>query len=381
MNNAKEIVVQTAAELGFARVVVASLEPMEAARRFFEAWLAKGYAGSMSGWLARNPYSRTSPQLLHPEAYCALVLFVPYYTSAPPYPGKQFGKVARYAVGKDYHDVIPAKLELLKQRLEERLGRSLLGKYFTDDVDLFEPAFADRAGLGFTGKNTMIIGPKMLGSYHFVAELFTDLPLEPDEPYKGTCGSCFRCGVACPTDAIVEAGMLDARACISYLTIENKGDIPLELRSRLGSWVFGCDICQEVCPYNQRPPETVWQEFQPSSGMGHYLNLYDVLEIRDKKEFMAKVGGTPLSRPKRRGLIRNALVVLGNNLPDDGVERISRFAARESDPMLREHAFWALSGYKTHEAVAALEKLLSAETDDTAREKMNAHMLHNHSCK
>lgn len=366
--------VETALEMGFVRAVVASLEPMEAERQFFEAWLDKGYAGSMAWWMKRNPYSRTSPQLLHPDAYCAIVLSVPYYTPSPADPGRQFGKVARYAVGLDYHDVIPAKLAILKERLEARLGRPLLGKYFTDDVELYEPAFANRAGLGFIGKNTMIIGPKLLGSYHFIAELFTDLELEADEPYRGTCGECVRCSVACPTNAIVEPGVIDARLCIPYLTIENKGEIPLALREKLGSLVFGCDICQEVCPYNQKPPETVWDEFQPDAGVGHYLDLYSVLAIRDKKEFMDRFGKSAVSRPKRKGLIRNSLVVLGNRTPDHGEKVLFDFAFNEPEAMLREHAAWALSRYNTSGARNLLEQLASRETEETVRNKMFLHL-------
>ena len=342
---------------------------MEAERRFFEEWLAMGYAGTMA-YLKRNPYSRTSPQLLHPQAYCALILFAPYYTLPPPHPGPRYGQVARYAVCLDYHDVIPHKLSLLKTLLEERLGRPLLGKYFSDNVELFEPAFARSAGLGFTGKNSMIIGPQLMGSYHFIAELFTDLPLEPDEPYGGTCGKCFRCGSACPTGAIVGDGVVDARLCISYLTIENKGEIPLNLREKLGGWVFGCDICQEVCPYNQRPPVSIWNEFQPHQGVGHFLDLYDVLKISDKKEFLLKFGHTPLSRAKRKGLLRNALVVIGNQKPEDAPQILHDFAVNEPEPILREHAAWALSCYDSGHAQELFDRLYSREPDLHCRSQM-----------
>lgn len=368
---AKEIVLQTAAEIGFSRTVVASLEPMDAERIFFQEWLDRGFAGTMH-YLERNPYSRTSPQLLYPEAYCALVLFAPYFTESPPDPGKQFGRVARYAVGKDYHEVIPAKLEQLKSLLEQRLGRSLLGKYFTDDVELFEPGFARRAGLGFIGKNTMVIGPRLMGSYYFVCELFTDLELEPDEVYRGTCGKCFRCGISCPTTAIVGDALLDARLCISFLTIENKAGIPLALRKKLGDWVFGCDVCQEVCPYNQAPVTTTWKEFYPEEGAGHFLDLYEILKIKDKKDLYAKLGNTPLTRPKRRGLIRNALVVIGNRQPEDGPEVLFEFACAEPDAMLREHAAWALSNYSHSRARKLLHLLIEREPDELVRIEMYA---------
>ncbi len=241
----KAAVIETAQSMGFQRIVIGGLQPMTEELAEFQLWLSKGYQASMV-WLARNPQVRTSPQLLYPNAKSAIIVSASYFTEVPDDPGLQFGRVARYAVGLDYHDVLTVKLNELKERLEKVIGRPLIGRAFTDDVELYEQAFADKYGLGFTGKNTLIIGPKMMGSYNFVAELFTDCELEPDEPYIGTCGKCFRCGDICPTDAIVEAGVLDANLCISFLTIESKGGIPISLRSKMGEWVFGCDLCQEV---------------------------------------------------------------------------------------------------------------------------------------
>lgn len=367
--NYKEIIGSCAIELGFQRAVVASLEPMQAERLFFENWLSKGHAASM-GYLSRDPEKRTSPKLLCPDAYCAIVLFASYYTETPADPGPEYGRVARYAVGKDYHAVLPQKLALLKKIIEARINKPLLGKFFTDDVELYEQAFASRSGLGFSGKNTMIIGPKLMGSYHFVAEFFTDLPLEPDEPYRGTCGNCFRCAAACPTDAIVSEGELDSRLCISFLTIENKLGIPVQLREKLGPWVFGCDVCQEVCPYNQKPPITSWTEFQPEAGAGHYLNLYEILSLSNKAEFMNRFAKTPLSRPKRFGLMRNALISLGNRKPESGQIKLINFLMQLPDEYARkemnteqihilfEHACWALTKYQSSSATidSALER-------------------------
>jgi epoxyqueuosine reductase len=242
--------------------------------------------------------------------------------------------------------VLRAKLRELRSKIEAEIGRPLLvGKPYTDDVALHEQGFANAYGLGFAGKHTLIIGPKLSGSYNFIAELLTDLEVEPDEKYVGTCGDCFRCGSACPTGAIVGPRSVDARLCISYLTIENKEGIPVSLRPKLGSWVFGCDVCQDVCPYNQRPPETSWAEFQPQSGVGHYLDLFELLRIKTEDEFRARFLPTPVRRPKRRGLLRNALVVLGNQRPPDGEKHVSAFLRDEEDPMLREHAEWALAQY------------------------------------
>ena len=362
----KDFVGQTASSLGFQRAVVAALTPMEAERQEFAEWLSRGYAAGMD-YLRRNPHFRTSPQFLYPGATSAIVVSASYYTEPPPDPGPRFGRVARYAVGRDYHAVLRAKLRELKSRLEAHLGRPLIGKAYTDDVALFEQGFARLYGLGFAGKNTLIIGPKLMGSYFFVAELFTDLELPADEPYQGTCGRCFRCGDICPTGAIVSGGTLDAGRCISYLTIENKNGIPLELRPLVGEWVFGCDLCQEVCPYNQRPPKTPWQEFQPEAGVGHHLHLPELLQIDTEDQFRARFANSPLRRPKRRGILRNALIVIGNRRPDGVLAALSRLARSEPDPMLREHACWAIAQYRDNDAKRALETIYLHEREEVVK--------------
>jgi len=362
--------------MGFHRVVIGSLKPMEAERLEYEKWLVRGFAASME-YLKRNPHFRTSPQLLYPGSKCAIILSVSYYTEKPRLPAPYFGNVARYAVGEDYHNVLTRKLNELREKIETVLNRSILARAFTDDVQLCEQAYAVRHGLGFSGRNTMVIGPKLSGSYNFVAELFTDLDLEPDEAYQGTCGQCFRCGVACPTKAITDDGQVDANLCISFLTIENKNGIPVHLRKALGSWVFGCDICQEVCPYNQRPAETPWVELRSHSGVGHNLNLFELLAIDTQTQFKTVFGHTPLSRPKRKGLLRNALVVLGNGLSasrqqkDNGWveqarDKIWDYFDSEANPMLREHAAWAMSQHPDAPE-KTLKRMLERETDEHNR--------------
>lgn len=376
--NLKAAVLEIAQSLGFQRTVIGGLEPMDAERAEYEAWLAKGFAADMD-YLNRTPHFMTSPRLLYPDARSVIIVSASYYTDLPPDPGPGYGRVARYAVGLDYHNVLPVKLMELKQRVEEKVGRPISGKSYTDSVPLYEQGMASLAGLGFAGKNTLIIGPKLSGSYNFVAELFCDLDLEPDEPYKGTCGQCFRCGEICPTDAIVEAGEINAGLCISYLTIENRGAIPLALRSKLGDWVFGCDLCQEVCPYNQKPPKTMWQEFFPQSGVGHYLNLIELLDEfapsgSSDGKFKQRFGKTALSRPKRRGLLRNALVVLGNQKPDRALAALTRLINKESDSMLREHAYWAIAQQGTLAAKKTLESMIKVEPDELTRQATANHI-------
>jgi epoxyqueuosine reductase len=381
--DSKQTIVEIAQSIGFERTVIGSIQPMDAERRQFERWLEQGYAAGME-YLKRNPHFRTSPQLLYPNSRSAIIVSVSYYTEPPADPGLEYGRVARYAVGLDYHPVIRARLRELKARIEEKIGRPLIAKAFTDDVALYEQGFASRHGLGFSGKNTMIIGPKLSGSYYFIAELFTELELEADQRYNGTCGACFRCGDACPTGAITTDGEVDANLCISYLTIENKGEIPIRLRSKIGRWLFGCDVCQEVCPYNQRPPETPWKEFQPSSGSGHFIDLCGLLLVRDDAEFKLRFGdSSPVRRPKRFGLLRNALVVLGNSLSACStrkdelthqkiVDSILPFIGYEQNPILIEHAFWALSQspYCASILISSLEKF----DDPAIRQKVSEYM-------
>lgn len=373
----KEAIKETALALGFQRTVIASLEPMEAERQEYERWLALGYAAGME-YLKRNPHFRTSPQLLYPSGRSAIVVSVSYYSEVPPAPGPFFGRVARYAVGLDYHVVIRAKLRELNEKIEKLAGRKILAKAFTDDVSLFEQGLAARHGLGFAGRHTLIIGPQLLGTYNFVAELITELELEPDEPYQGTCGKCFRCGDACPTDAIEYGVGVDANKCISYLTIENKGGIPLELRKALGRWVYGCDICQEVCPYNQRPPVALWEEFSADKGVGHHLSLLSMFDLKTDEQFRARFERSPVRRPKLRGLTRNALVVIGNILSDSSngsgesesecqkaITRVFEFIEEQPEAMLLEHAYWALAQYDSTDVrkrmKAHLDKISSSE--------------------
>src|ERR1700733_1965897 len=189
----KQRIISIAHEMGFHQTVIGSLEPMERERQDYEQWLAKGFAAGME-YLKRNPHFRTSPALLYPGSKSAILVSVSYYSEPQAQPAPYFGRVARYAVGLDYHIVIAERLSRFKAAIEEEIGRPLLGKSFTDDVALYEQAYASRHGLGFAGKHSLIIGPALSGSYFFVAELFTDLDLAADQPYRGTCGKCFRCG-------------------------------------------------------------------------------------------------------------------------------------------------------------------------------------------
>lgn len=416
MTSAKQRIVELGQSLGFNRLVIASPEPLsQGSLDFYEGWLERGYSAGMD-YLQRDPRRRTEPLQTFPQARSIVVASVSYFTEVPEPPADiVWGRVAGYAVGLDYHNVLRARLRQLSDLIDKELGRTVLRRAVTDDAALYEQALAERHGLGFVGKNTLVIGPKLSGTYNLIGELFLDLELEPDEPYRGTCGNCFRCGTACPTEAIVPAGIdltaganlsavpnlsaganlspnnnrnkafvVDANRCISYLTIENKGGIDLALREKLGDWVFGCDICQEVCPYNSKPPLTPWPEFHPERGAGHYLDLLGILNTSSQDEFRARFIDSPVRRPKLRGLQRNSLVVLGNKLrrleslngkvPGDSREQAASndperiiggvldFLEVSQDEMLVEHARWAINPEAVGVAVALTDAPAKAIT-------------------
>ena len=381
----KERIRELALSLGFNRLVVASPAPVPEALDAYSAWLERGFSAGME-YLKRDPQRRVTPLMTFAAARSILIVSVNYYNSPPPPPENMiWGRVAAYAVGLDYHNVLRAKLRELADLIEKEVGRPLLRRAVTDDAALFEQALAARHGLGFVGKHTLIIGPKLSGSYNLIGELFLDLELEPDEPYVGTCGACFRCGTACPTGAIVPATegsgyVVDANACISYLTIENKGGIAQAMRAGLGDWVFGCDICQDVCPYNGKPLESPWPELKPERGAGHYLDLLSLFDAVSEEEFRARFLSSPLRRPKLRGLRRNALVVLGNKLRADKVEaaylrhRLSAYLESEEDEMLLEHAAWALCQGR-HKPEALVESLLPRIKSPQLRQTVVSYLL------
>ncbi|MBN1922522.1 MAG: tRNA epoxyqueuosine(34) reductase QueG [Anaerolineae bacterium] len=317
--------------------------PVKPARTWesYRAWLEQGYAGDMA-YLARPDAlaRRADPRAIMPSARSVIVAAMSYAREVlPPLPPLH-GRVARYAWGADYHHWALERLERLVQALAEALG-PLEAHCYVDTGPILEREWAVTAGLGWQGKNTCLLHPR-LGSFFFLGVILTDRVLAPTPvPDFPTCGSCTRCLDACPTGALIAPGVLDARRCLSYLTIEHRGTIPEPLRPLLGERVFGCDICQEVCPWNQRPrlPRTALSE---SSSLHATLALPELLRM-DAGEFRARFRSTPLWRATPEGLARNAAVVLGN-LGDPAALPVLEWAAREHDSALvREHAAWALS--------------------------------------
>ena len=293
--------------LGFDLVGITTLGSVETAPHFDE-WLARGYAGEMH-YLPKWADKRRDSRLPYEGVKSAIVVALDYGGAEPS------GPVARYARGDDYHDVLDAKLRELHKWISAEMGHEVRGRAYVDTGPLLERDLARRAGLGWFGKNTNLIHPK-LGSFFFLGALLLELDLAPDAPFESDhCGTCTRCIDACPTRAIVEPRVLDATRCISYLTIEAKGEIPLEYRERIGELIYGCDICQDVCPWNVRFSKELREpSFAPREAIAGKDARTLALELlgMSQEDFSRAFKNSPMKRAKLRGLKRNAAVVLGN---------------------------------------------------------------------
>jgi epoxyqueuosine reductase len=327
-----------ARSIGFHLVGITSPEPFSEAELDLVRWLDEGHQGEMA-WMneARARLSCRPGELL-PGAKSLVVVGVSYRTVDPkPGPG---GRIARYAWGSDYHDLLKDRLRQLAAFLTERADQPIKTRVFVDSGPLVERDAAVRAGIGFRGKNTNLLTP--IGSFVFLGALLTTLPLDFDAPVTKDCGSCRLCLDACPTDALASPYHLAAERCIAYLTIEHRGPIPHDLRPRMADWVFGCDACQEVCPYNQstRGRPHGWSAFEPRPELGTRPDLSRLL-LMDEDEFRSTFRGSPVKRARRRGLARNAAIASGNAADPAAVPAL-RSAQQDAEPVVREAATWAL---------------------------------------
>ncbi len=326
-----------ARRLGFELVGIAAAGPADGFDSF-RAWLDAGHAGEM-GYLSRHADARRHPDSILPGVRSVVMVGMSYHFPAadPPLPPLA-GRIARYARGVDYHDLLRDRLN----RLLEWVGRAApdcRGRGVVDTAPLLERDFARRAGLGWVGKNTMLLN-RRLGSYLFLGALLLDLELHPDAAHESFhCGTCTACLDACPTGAFVAPGQLDARRCISYLTIELKGQVPDELRAGVGDWAFGCDVCQEVCPWNRKASAGT----EPGLAARPDLVAVDLVELLglSEEEFRRRFRGTALLRSKRRGLLRNAALVLGNRGDPAALPALQR-ALTDPESLVREAARWAI---------------------------------------
>jgi epoxyqueuosine reductase len=366
---ARRILEEKARAAGFDLVGVTGAEPLTEGGEQLKRWQEAGMAADM-GYMHRPVELLSDPRRLQKSARSVVSLGVSYYPGEHPENLEGGGRVARYAWGRDYHLLIKERLRVLRAELEDALGCRIKARTFTDAVPLLERSAAQHAGLGFFGRNSCLINGN-IGSYFFIADLILDLELELDAEGTGTCGRCTRCMSACPTGAIKAPGVVDARLCISYLTIENRGAIPRELRRAVSDWAFGCDVCQEVCPYNKRKATVSrWPEFSGDSGAGPYLKIEEVLDIRIEEEFEEHFGGTPLTRPGRAGLLRNCCVAAGNLVLHEAIPALVRCLREDETPLVRGHAAWALGEIGGETARVALEKALEEEADEECQEEI-----------
>ncbi|MEI7554776.1 tRNA epoxyqueuosine(34) reductase QueG [Candidatus Chlorohelix sp.] len=344
MSDLKEFIKLNALAEGFDRIGIAGAEPFtETSERLLEH-IEEGLISGLAWFTTERASYSCDPANLLPQVKSIISLAISYNSldiSIEYRPDNPRGKVARYAWGQDYHKVLRLKMERLFEKISEREGVRE-ARFLVDTARIVDRAVGQRAGVGFFGKNTNLIS-KGLGSYFFLCEILTDLELEPDTTAIGTCGNCTRCLDACPTQAIVAPWKLDNARCISYLTIEKRGSIEPSLRDSIGEWIFGCDICQQVCPYNFKVVPSNHPEFIPSIPGISQPELLEWLRLTATEEsFRAQFKDTSLLRTKRTGLRRNLAIVLGNTGGSDALSYLYTALVEETDPVVKEHLEWAI---------------------------------------
>ena len=357
---------EAAQRLGFELVGISPVRPAPHEQSFAQ-WLREGLAGNLD-YMQRTESLRRDPRELVPWAVSIISVGMNYYSgySRPVDSSEPRGWISRYAWGDDYHNLMKGKLEALLESIGQFHDGNIQGKAFVDSGPVLERDFAGIAGLGWIGKNTHLISPKK-GSWFFLGELFVDLPLAYDRPIRDRCGRCDLCLKACPTGAFVGPYVLDARRCISYLTIELKDWMPRSLRPLVGNHIFGCDICQEVCPYNVKALPTAEIAFQPRSGL-HAPELIAFLSLSEA-EFRQRFRASPILRAKRRGFLRNVAVALGNLKALDAVPALIR-SLDDEESVVRGHVAWALGQIGAQTALDPLRRRLRAENDADVQEEL-----------
>ena len=359
MNTAKSIRA-TAEEQGFILTGFAPLRRLDERRTFFGRWIADGRPAEMT-WLTREPERRIDPRVLDSRLRSVVSLAYPYIPPRPPavdWRTELRGRIAAYAFGPDYHEVVLRKARAVAEVLAAAVPGSI-SRVYVDTGPVFEREWAAEARLGWFGRNTNLLN-RYHGSYFFLAEILTDIEFEPaGEPYREHCGTCRRCLDLCPTGALTDGYKLEPRLCISYLTIEHRGPLPREMRGHLGNWIFGCDVCQEVCPWNddQTRAAPINDALMPP--------LAELMTL-DEDGFRARFGRSAIRRTKRRGLLRNAAVVLGNSGNRDASAILARVLTDEPEALVRGHAAWALGELGGSTARNALSVARVREFDQSA---------------
>jgi len=341
-----EWIVDRAGSIGFDQVAVVAAQKSERADVFYE-WLSSGKHGNMQ-WLARDPERRVDPAIVLAGAKSMVVVALSYYVAEPDpawWNDPLRGRIARYAWAPDYHDRMTPMLKELAHAIQEKIGRPIGMRWYVDTGPVLEREHAARAGMGFIGKNTLLISPRY-GSYVLLGEIILDVELPSiginhPEREAGTCGSCRRCQDICPTHAFPAPWILDSNKCISYLTIEHKGSIPEHLRPLMKNWIYGCDECQSICPwvkqFSSPPRSTAYAKLDPDIAAPSLLELMDL----NAQGFNRRFKGFPMMRTKRRGVLRNVAIALGNSRKPEAIPVLEK-ALADQEPLIVEHARWAV---------------------------------------
>lgn len=341
---------------------VASAEPFADAKAYAVEHIERGHMSGFDWYTAERARQSADPRTLHPEVRSIVSVAVPFWTGAASPPDDELrGKIARYAWGRDYHKTLKTRMKALVEAIDAHVGRPSESRQLVDTARAYDRAIAARAGVGWYGKNSMIIVPGH-GSWVMLGEIYLDLDIEPDQPVTQNCGRCSFCIDRCPTGAIVEPYRIDSPRCISYLTIEERGPLPRELRPLMGTWVFGCDVCQDVCPYTGAARAVDDPDFQPRSVDNAFPSL-EKLARMSEEEFRTLYSGTAVTRAKRAGLARNAAVALGNSRDERAEPILRRMLARHDQPLARGHAAWALRHLTGDDAGDSLEQARRIEND------------------
>ena len=325
----------------------------------FQKWLQQQFHGEME-YMETRQEAYSHPNFVMEQSVSVMMLAMPYQTCQPITDSALTGRIARYAWGQtDYHDLIHKRLKELCRYIQT-IFPDAKTRGVVDTAPLLEREFARSAGIGWSAKNTMLIN-KQIGSYFFLAAVLIDQPLDWDDAFEAFhCGTCTACIDACPTDAFVGPHVLDANKCISYLTIEHRSPIDVQLREQMQNWILGCDICQEVCPWNRKAPLATEPAFEPLPGH-NALSLPELFELSDD-QFRARFRKTPLWRPKRRGILRNAAIALGNEANSESIGPLT-LGINDSEPLVRGASAWALRRIKHTDSTSALAEREKVETD------------------
>lgn len=364
----EEQIQSQAAALGFTLCGFTRLSSLPR-EQFFTDWLTQGHAGQMA-YLARDPQRRIDPMLPFPQAQSVICLGYPYFPPRVPeidWRSELRGRIAAYATGMDYHDTIQAKLRTLVVYLQQSIP-GLWARPYVDTGPLFEREWAYRSGLGWFGKNTMLLR-KGTGSWFFLAEILVSIELEGEGIPQAHCGKCTHCLTDCPTHALEEGYILKAPLCISYLTIEHRGPIPYALRPQMGNWIFGCDVCQEVCPWNKK-----FAQLRGEHSEELFPSLPELMTL-DEAGFRARFSRSAIRRTKRRGLLRNVAIALGNSGNPEAIP-VLQTALYDPEPLVRSHAVWALGQFDQKEARDTLYHHRDRETDSEVRTEVITALEH-----